>query len=394
MGGSTSTTKQQYPSFVEGFAKDMFKDASKAFNKGPSYYKGSTVTPFSTETTAAQGGMTDLAGANTGANGMGGHLQQIMSNGGFNPDQLGGMAGIKGLIDNKGLNQILNDVNGMTQAQNQAYSGLQNKVYGNNNAFQQTFDQGGLTEDQNLVADKYRTGMNEQFGLDPAYLQVKQNALDSTAQGVTSQAAKAGRYGGGANQNILARAQGDLTANMDTAERDKWLSRTNTAAGNLAGLSQTGLGNQMGINSAQQAGYQNIGNMGNMGVGQRNDAINVKSGLESALFNMNQAGLGNMGAAYQTALQPYQTQRAVGQEMEDLYTRQMQDKLRIKDAKNPFNHLQQYASLLSGAPTNSVQTTTPSTLQMLLGGGLGTAGLLGGMGLFGGGSSAAGGGMI
>lgn len=382
MGGSTSTSKQQYPSFVEGFAKDMFKDASKAFNKGPSYYKGSTVTPFSTETTGAQDGMMSLAGANTGTNGMGGNLQDIMTNGGFNKGQLEVMGQMRGLADNSGLAQLINDTNGMTRAQNDAYSGLQNTVAGNNNAFQQTFDQGGLTADQGLVADKYRAGMNEEFGTDANYNRLKQNALDTGAQAVTAQAARAGRYGGGANQNILSRNQMDTAAGMDTVELDKWRARTNANAGNLAGISQQGLGNQMGINSAQQSGLQNIASMGNMGVGQRDTAIGTKSGLEAQLFNMNQAGLGNMGQAYQTAMQPYQTQRAVGQEMEDLYTRQMQDKLRIKDAQNPFNHLQQYASLLSGAPTNTVQTTTPSTLQMLLGGGLGTAGLLGGMGMF------------
>lgn len=391
MGGSTTTSKQQYPSFVEGFGKDFFKDASKAFNKGPSYYKGSTVTPFSNQTMAAFGldekgkptgsGMLGLAEANSGTNGMGGSLQQIMSNGGFNQGQLDTMGQIRGLANNSGLAELING-NGLTGAQNKSYDSLQDTVYGNNNAFQQTFNQGGLTADQQSVADKYRAGMNEQFGTDAAYNTVKQNALDSAAQGVTAQAAKAGRFGGGANQNILARAQGDLSANMDTAEMDKYRARTQAAAGNLAGLSQTGLGNQMGINSAQQSGLQNVTNMGAMGVDQRNNAISMKSGLENSLFNMNQAGLGNMGTAYQTAMQPYQTQRAIGQQQEDLYTRQMQDKLRIKDAQNPFNHLQQYASLLSGAPTNSVQTTTPSTLQMLLGGGLGAAGLLGGMGVF------------
>jgi len=378
MGGSTSTTTPKLPSYVKGFSKDLFKDATKAFNQGPSYYKGSTVTPFSTETTAAQGGMTDLAGANTGANGMGGALQQMMSNGGFNQGQLDSMAGLNALKGNAGLNELING-NGLTGAQNKAYDSLQSTVYGNNAQMQNIFNQGGLTGDQNLVADRYRTGMNEQFGTDAAYNTVKQNALDSTAQGVTAQAAKAGRYGGGANQNILARAQGDLAANMDTAEMDKYRARTNAAAGNLAGLSQQGTSNQLGINSAQQSGLQNVTNMGQMGVDNRSNAVNQMAGIDSSLFNMNQAGLGNMGTAYQTAMQPYQTQAAVGQQKEDLYTRQMQDKLRIKDAKNPFNHLQQYASLLSGAPTGQSTTTTPSTLQMLLGGGLGAAGLLGGM---------------
>lgn len=392
MGGmtsSSSTTQQQYPKFVEGFGKDFFKDARKAFNQGPTYYKGSTVTPFSQQTTSAFGGMSDLAAANSNGQGMSGNLQQIMSNGGFNQGQLDSMSGMRGLANNAGLNELING-NGLTGAQNQAYDSLQGTVYGNNAKFQDLFNQGGLTADQQSVADFYRNGMNEQFGTDANYNRVKQNALDAGAQGVNSLAAKMGRFGGGANQNILARNQMDTAAGMDVNELDKFRARTNAAAGNLAGLSQTGVGNQQNINSAQQAGLQNIANMGAMGVDQRANAINQKSGLESSLFNMGQAGLSNMGQAYETAMQPYQTQRAIGQQYEDLYTRQMQDKLRRFDAKNPFNHLQQYGSLLSGAPMNQVETQNPSTLQTLLGGGISGLGLLGGLGMFGGGNPSGG----
>lgn len=322
---SSSTTQQQYPKFVEDFGKDFFKDANKAFNKGPHYFKGDTTTPMANQTMAGLGyeygpdgkmratggGMMGLANANSGSNGMGGNLQQIMSNGGFNPGQLDSMSSIKELTQNPFMNSLIN---------------------GN-----------GLTQDQNAVSDFYRTGMNEQFGTDANYNRVKQDALDSSAQGVNALAAKMGRFGGGANQNILSRNQGSLAASMDTAELDKYRARTNAAAGNLASLSGTG-------------------------VSQHGSAVDRKSGLESTLFNMNQTGLDNMGKAYQTAQMPYQTQREVGQQFEDLYTRQMQDKLRKFDAKNPFNHLQQYSSLLSGAPMNTVQTQNPSWTNTILGG--------------------------
>lgn len=314
MGGmtsSSSTTQQQYPKFVEGFGKDFFKDARKAFNQGPTYFKGNTTTPFSQQSTAAFGGLADLANANSGGQGISGQAQSIIDKGGFNQGQMDAMASIKGLTKNPFMNSLIN---------------------GN-----------GLTQDQNAVSDFYRTGMNEQFGTDANYNRVKQNALDSSAQAVTGQAAMAGRFGGGANQNILARAQGDLAASMDTAELDKYRARTNAAAGNLANLSGTG-------------------------VSQHGAAVDRKSGLESTLFNMNQTGLGNMQSAYQAAQMPYQTQREVGQQYEDLYTRQMQDKLRKFDAKNPYNHLQQYGALLSGAPMNQVQTSNPSWTNTVLGG--------------------------
>lgn len=333
MTNSSSTTKQQYPQFVQGFAKDLFKDANKAFNKGPYYYKGSTVTPMSNQTQDALGGLSGLATANSGGQGISGQSQSIINNGGFNQGQLDSMSSLRDLTNNPFMNSLIN---------------------GN-----------GLTQDQNSVADFYRTGMNEQFGTDANYNRVKQDALDASAQGVTSQAAKMGRIGGGANQNILARAQGSLSAGMDTAELDKYRARTNAAAGNLAGLSQTGVGNN-------------------------SNAINQKSGLESTLFNMNQTGLDNMKSAYEAAQMPYQTQAQVGQQYEDLYTRQMQDKLRKFDAKNPYNHLAGYAALLSGAPKNQVTTQSMSPLQAGLGAGIGGLGLLGGLGWLGGGTPSGG----
>jgi len=366
---SQSTTQQQYPKFVEGFGKDLFKDGRAAFNQGPYYYKGSTVTPFSKQTEGAFNGMMGTANANSGGNGMSGPLQSIMSNGGFNQGQLDSMAGLKGLSSNSGLSDLING-NGLTQDQNRAFGGLQNTVYGNNSALQGTFNSGGLTSDQRSVADRYRGIMNSSFDINsnPAYQSVRQQALDTQNDALSARAAAAGRYGGGMDQAILAREQGNLANRMDDAEYRNWQQRADASAAGLAGLGQQGVNNQLGINSAQQSGLQGLASIGQMGVDNRNNAIGIKGGLDSSLFNMGQAGLGNMGIAYQTAMQPYQTQRQVGQEHEDLYTRNMQDRLRAFDAKNPFNHLQQYSSLLSGAPMNTVQTTSPSWVNTIAGG--------------------------
>jgi hypothetical protein len=386
MGGMTSsqtTSTPTMPGYVKGLYKDIYKDVNQFYNKGkmPVFSEPTTAALTDQQNTALTG-MMGTANANSGENGMAPHLQSIMSSGGFNQGQLDSINSIKGLSNNTNLNNLINDPNGMTQAQNQAYSGLQNTVYGNNANLQGTFNQGGLTGDQQDVMNFYRNGMNEQFGLDPAYQRVKQQALNTQGDALSARAAAAGRYGGGMDQAILAREQGNLSDRMDTTELDKWRARTNTAAGNRAGLAQQGLGNQLGINSAQQTGLQGIGTMGNMGVTQQNTAIGTKSGLESQLFNMNQAGLDNMGKAYDTALKPSQTQMGVG----NIYQQQAQnvinDKMRMFDAQNPMNAYQQFLGLASGMPTGTTQTTTPSTLQMLLGGGLGTMGLLGGLGMF------------
>jgi hypothetical protein len=340
MGGmtsSTSTSTPKMPGYVKDIYKDVYKDVGRAYNKfgknGMPVFSEPTTAGLTGQQTGALTGMQNTATANSGANGMGGRLQDIMSNGGFTGEQQASMSSLRNLTNNGFLNSLIN---------------------GN-----------GLTDDQKSVADFYRTGMNEQFGTDANYNRVKQNALDASAQGVTGMAAKMGRFGGGANQNILARAQGDLAASMDTNELDKYRARTVASAGNLANLSGTG-------------------------VSQHGGAVDRKANLESTLFNMQQAGLGNMGQAYDASMKPYQTQMGVGNILQQQNQNVINDKMRIFDAQNPMNAYQQFLGLASGMPTGQVQTTTPSTLQMLLGGGLGTMGLLGGLGMFGGGSAPAG----
>jgi hypothetical protein len=369
---STNTTKPQVPKFAQGLYKDIFNSAERAFKQGPYVYNKSTVPGFSASTKAAFGGMKDLAGANTGTNGMAPGLQEIMSNGGFSADQLDSMGTMKDLINNAGMNQIINDTNGMTEAQNRAYSSLQDGVYANNDALQKTFDQGGLTDDQMGVADFYRAGMNEQF--DPenmaGYSHVRSRTLDAGANAVAGQAAKMGRLGGAANQGILARTQMDSAAAMDNAELDKWRARTADRAGGLASLSQVGVGNQLGINSAQQAGLGEIRDTGALGVNQRNSALALKGDMNNNLFNAQASGLDRVGQAYNTALQPYQTQRAVGAEYEQKNAERIADKLRRFEAQNPLTHLQNYMGLANGTPMGSTQTTSPSLAQLLTAGGL------------------------
>jgi hypothetical protein len=307
MTSSQTTSTPTMPGYVKGLYKDIYKDVNKFYNKGNMpVFTEPTTAGLTGQQTSALDGLSGLATANSGGNGMAPHLQSIMSNGGFNPDQMDSMSSLRGLTNNKFMNDLIN---------------------GN-----------GLTQDQNLVSDKYRAGMNEVFGTDANYNRVKQDALDASAQGVNGAAARMGRIGGGANQNILARAQGSLAANMDTG----------------------------------------------VGVNQHGAAVDRKAGLESTLFNMNQAGLGNMGQAFQTAQQPYQTQMGVGNILQQQDQNVINDKMRMFDAQNPLNAYQQFLGLASGMPTGQTQTTNPSTLQMLLGGGLGTMGLLGGLGMFGG----------
>lgn len=438
---SAYTAMGNLPTYKKGESKGQLKS-------NPFIYTEPTFAAYGEDTTASLDGMRNLSAANSNGAGMSGSLQSIMSNGGLTGGQSDAIGGMKQLANNGLLNELING-NGLTGDQNKAFDSLKDTVYGNNQQFQQTFDrggfderqaaayddlnrtvsnnnsqigqtlnQGGMTDDQRLVADRYRTGMNEQFAQDPTYQRVKQQGLDAQADALSARAASAGRYGGGMDQAILAREQGNLSDRMDVAEMDKWRARTDASAGNLAGLSQQGLGNQLGINSAQQQGYQNLGNFGQIGqgnqlavnsaqqqglgnivntgatgVGQNSNAIGQKQGLLSSIFNSEQAGLGNMGTAYDTATKPLQTQAQVGAAYDAQDQNVINDKMRMFDAANPMNNIQNYLSTLLGAPRNSTTTSNPSSLQMLLGGGIGGYGLLNSMGMFGG-APAAGGGAI
>lgn len=315
-----TTSKPNVPSYIKDFQKDVFKDIKHDwYNTDKPYsFTEPTFAGFSDQTKTAFGGLTDLAGANSGGNGMAPHLQSIMNNGGFTTGQ-------RGQIDN------------MSELERNPY-------------FDQTINGDGLSADQRLVADRYRSGMNEEFGLDPAYLKVKQNSLDQQRMALEAQAAKAGRYGGGSSQSILAREQGNLNANMDVGEMDKWRANTDADAAALANLSQTGFGN-------------------------RSNAVTQRAGLEGQIFNAEQAGLGNMSQAYDVAQKPLQTMRAVGAEQEAQAQNLINDKYRMWQESDPRNKYRDALSFVNGMPMGQTTTASPSLGQTILGGGLATLGL-------------------
>jgi hypothetical protein len=137
---------------------------------------------------------------------------------------------------------------------------------------------------------------------------------------------------------------------MDVNEMDKWRSRTDADAAALAALSQTGFGN-------------------------RSNAVTQRAGLQGQIFNAEQASLGNMSTAYDTAQKPLQTMRAVGAEKEAQEQRRINDEMRINEALDPMNRYSKFLGLATGTPTGSTQITSPSLGQTIIGGGLGVLGL-------------------
>jgi hypothetical protein len=341
---SETTTKPWMPGHVKDFQKDIIKDAHSYYNwqtKNPKKIderSGAYTLPgyaqFSDDTLAAFGGLESLAGANMGGKGMSGHLQGILDNGGFTDRQLRVNQGMEDLLGSDAVNGMINSPD-------------------------------GLTADQRLVADRYRTGMNEAWGTDAAYNSVKDQALKTQQKSLDAMAAKGGRYGGASSQSILAREQGDLGSRMDVSELDKWRARTRADAAGLVDVSQ-------------------------LGVGNRSNAVGQKAALQGQLFNAENAAISNMNNAYSTAQMPSMTMRAVGQERENQEQKRIADEMRIHAEKDPYNRYQKFLGLATGTPTGSTQTTDPSLMQLLTGGGLGVLALGGMMGGWGNNSAATG----
>ena len=110
------------------------------------------------------------------------------------------------------------------------------------------------------------------------------------------------------------------------------------AANNSIGsLGQTALGNV-----ASAAG--SVGNLGQTAMGNRMTAAN-------SLYGMGQNAIGNLSTAYNGMRSPMNDLMGVGAMNEDLATRQMNDRLRIFDAKNtaPWDNLSRLNAIASGA---------------------------------------------
>lgn len=434
LSGNTVTKPKVYPP-AKPFFKDFYGAVDKAFTNGPSYNQGSMVTPYSQQSTDAFNGFQKLADNNSGGAGMSGGLQQILDNKGFSNRQVDALGDMRQAMNNQGLNNLANG-NGFTNAQqrtmddmtqstgrntdmlqnlinNGGYNAAQEKALHDaqgayaNSPLQDLLKSAGLTADQQLVQDRNRATMNSQFDLNsnPYFQQVQENMLKSAGQAVNGQAAAAGRYAGAANQSILGKRTGEIAATLGSNEYDDWKNRTDAAANNLFSGAQTGTTNQMNASSALDNMRNGIFSMGQQGVANKTGAANQINSLQTALlgaqqtgvnnkmnavnqlsqlqgnyFNAANQGLANMGSAYQTALQPYQTQQEVGQKYEDLYSRNLADQERIRQAQDPYTQLQKYQGFMTGAPAGSSSTTNPSLLSTagsIIGGGIGLNQLFG-----------------
>lgn len=362
-GSQQTTSVSEPPAAFKPLLNKIGQDALSFYRHGAgsNIYTGSTVVPWSQQTTDAMQGITGNANRNiNGKNGLDTQLQGIINNGGFNGYQQGSLDSLQNLMGRLGQN-------GLSTAQDNVLGKFQNTLG--------KLGQNGLTNTQDQALQNYRQLADSSYNpnANPGSQGVLDSILRKQADQVNLNAAAAGRYGSGTHEGVLAREAGDTSNQYITNDYNNWLGRKDAANQGMANLSQQGLGN------IQTMG-QGISSLSQQGIGNT-------QALGSTLFNAGQSGLANMTNAYQGQQLPYQDLMKIGSMNEDLANRTMQDKLRVWDAQNnqPWAQLAKLTGVLAGGdPYKSTTTTAPGPnpfLQTL--GGLGAANTLLGTGQLG-----------
>lgn len=294
--------------------------------------KTQTTSTSSTPWTAAQPALkTAISGAeNLYKNGVGGNIytgstvvpwsQQTKTAMGGITRNVNANTGGKGT---SGYYQGIIGNNGLSDAQSSALSG-----------YQKIANDGGYNAEQNAALGNIKALANSQYSISPELQKVLDAQASKVSDSVNMNAAAAGRYGSGANQTLLAKNVGDLANQTIYNDYTNFIGRRDAANSNLFNMGQTGLGNVA-------AAYGNVANLG-------------------------QQGFTNVGAAYEGTQTPYADMMKVGQMNEDLKNRQIQDKLRVFDAKNsvPWEQLGRLNAIASGAgQMGSTQTQTQANNQ-------------------------------
>lgn len=235
---------------------------------------------------------------------------------------------------------------GMNLIQNQA-TGPSANVTGRPASFYgDMFDTGGLSADQNAVADMLRTtaGGAELNQVSPAFQQLLDTAGGNARDAVNLSMSGAGRYGSGAHTDVLGRSVIEAQAPLMVGEYGRQLGRMDAARGSLANLGQQGITN---LDMASSA----------------------------------------LPGAWTTGQLPATDLMKVGTMYEDLAGRTMADNQRITEEtkRAPLNAVEWLNAIASGAGSlggskiGTASQPTPNPFLSLLAGGIGINSLLGGV---------------
>jgi hypothetical protein len=257
-GNSTTTTSSNQPyKAAEPLLKQGMGDALNLYKNGGLVKPNtmSTVVPYAQQTTQAMGDLQNLAGANSGSNGLSGQYQNIINNGGYNQQQMDAL-------------------NGIQQTANSTYD----------------------------------------MNANPGFANVLKQAQDAASGAANDLAGSMGRYGSGTHQGVLEKSVGDVTGNLVANDYNNWLQRHDNAQQQLfnagqqgqANLGQAYQGAMAPSNTLMQVGQMNEDLYGRT----LNDQLRIANERQNAPLANIQAllaaanGAGNYGSQTQTAQGP------------------------------------------------------------------------------------------
>jgi len=351
-GPSKQTTTQNTSSEPWAAAQPAMKTALGGAQSlydsgiGGAQYGGSTVTPFSQQSTRAMGNIEDMANANSlGGQGISKYYDYATRTGGYNAQQMASLGGLSNFA-NGGGNVSTGRIDQIgQQATGPSYS------------------------ERNLSNIASGGMLNRQ---DPNFERALSAASESAANQINLGASGAGRYGSTVHQGNVAREIGNYEAGQRVNQYNT--ERQNQMAANQMMDSQRMQGLGLGLGAAGQS------------AGLQSDNYSRQMAALQNQFNAGQQGFNNLGAAYEGMKAPQQDLLNVGSMYEDLASRLKNDEIRMFEASQnaPWEQLLRLNAVASGAGamggTTAGQAQAPgqSPLATGLGYATGLASLFGG----------------
>lgn len=199
--------------------------------------------------------------------------------------------------------------------------------------YQGIINAGGYNPEMQSAVANLKTRATSNYDPNASGFQDVLNASLRDAGGaVDEQAAAAGRYGSGVHEGVKERTLGDLSANARYTDFQNWMN-------------------------------------------DRNSAV-------SQLGNLGQAGINNLGTAYEGMQAPIKTKLGIGAQFEDLQRRTIDDRNRaLNDPWAQLNKLLGVAGAGSGYGQSTTIAPGPNPLLQGLGGAATGVGLLGALGI-------------
>jgi len=245
--------------------------------------------------------------------------------------------------------------------------------------------------DFNEVLDYTRsTARGDMLGNNPYLQGAIDRAIDPVKDKIQSQFAMSGRYGSGANQDVLAKSLGDVASNISYGDYQRERQNQLNAQQQLGNLAQQQFANQSGALSA-------LGNLSQADIQRRLTGASALNAMDTARLARRMEGAKLSPQFAELDYRDAQRLAQVGSARESDAMAQLQDNI------NRFNYqqnigdqkLRNYMALISGGTvgSNTIQPVFRNRGVSALGGALGGA-QLGNLAGFGGGTGALLGGLL